>query len=49
MKNCLWEKIALDNARKIGYMESILEQIYAIAQKNDYENIIKILEQVNLD
>lgn len=40
-----WEKMALDNAKTNGVLEYKLEQILELAKKNNYEDIIKIIEK----
>lgn len=39
-----WEKIALDNAKTNGVLEYKLEQILDLAIKNNYEDIVKIIQ-----
>lgn len=40
----IWEKMALDNAKTNGVLEYKLEQILSLAIKNNYDDIIKIIE-----
>lgn len=40
----IWKKKALDNAKVNGVLEYKLEQILELAKKNNYEDIIKIIE-----
>lgn len=38
-------KLALDNAKINGFLEYKLEQILELAKKNNYQDIVKIIEQ----